>query len=282
MVPTYASSSLFPLTVFAGEKSEPGSARAPSGALPGETCAKVCKQNLMFPKVRIAMTDAVEQQAAFSRKCALIAAKAADEKKATDIMVQEVRDLIGVTDYFVIATAANSPPGGRHHRRDRGQAARGGVHQAHPPRDVRRRKLVASGLRQHRRACVHARDPRVLPPEALWNDAPVIDLAAEAGLENLQYSDRIAKLLGREAAQATRLKAPRASDGRLGRRGSAQKGGARRAFQKERPSATAEGSFLARADRRGFAEVLSPDARADPGTVNNLAQIPAGDRQPSA
>ena len=82
--------------------------RAPSGALPGETCAKVCKQNLMFPKVRIAMTDAVEQQAAFSRKCALIAAKAADEKKATDIMVQEVRDLIGVTDYFVIATAANS------------------------------------------------------------------------------------------------------------------------------------------------------------------------------
>lgn len=46
-------------------------------------------------------------------------------------------------------------PGGRHHRRDRGLAARGGVHQAHSPRDVRRRKLVASGLRQHRRARVH-------------------------------------------------------------------------------------------------------------------------------
>ena len=43
-----------------------------------------------------------------SRECALIAARAADGKKATDIMVQEVRDLIGVTDYFVIATAANS------------------------------------------------------------------------------------------------------------------------------------------------------------------------------
>ena len=43
-----------------------------------------------------------------SRTCALIAARAADAKKATDIMVQEVRDLIGVTDYFVIITAANN------------------------------------------------------------------------------------------------------------------------------------------------------------------------------
>ena len=57
--------------------------------------------------------EAKEQKAAkasaesSSRECALIAARAADEKKATDIMVQEVRDLISVTDYFVIATAAN-------------------------------------------------------------------------------------------------------------------------------------------------------------------------------
>ena len=51
------------------------------------------------------MTDAVAEQAAFSRKCAIIAAQAADEKKATDIMVQEVRELIGVTDYFVILPA---------------------------------------------------------------------------------------------------------------------------------------------------------------------------------
>ena len=43
-----------------------------------------------------------------SRTAALIAARAADEKKATDIMVQEVKELIGVTDYFVIATASNN------------------------------------------------------------------------------------------------------------------------------------------------------------------------------
>ena len=34
--------------------------------------------------------------------------------------------------------------------------------------------------------------------EALWNDAPVIDLAAEAGLTDIEYSDRIAKMLGKE------------------------------------------------------------------------------------
>lgn len=54
------------------------------------------------------MTDKIAEQIAFSRECAIVAARAADEKKATDIMVQEVRDLIGVTDYFVIVTASNS------------------------------------------------------------------------------------------------------------------------------------------------------------------------------
>ena len=43
-----------------------------------------------------------------AKECALIAARAADEKKATDIMVQEVKDLISVTDYFVIATTKNN------------------------------------------------------------------------------------------------------------------------------------------------------------------------------
>ena len=38
----------------------------------------------------------------------LIAARAADEKKATDILVQDVRELVSITDYFVIVTATNS------------------------------------------------------------------------------------------------------------------------------------------------------------------------------
>ena len=177
------------------------SPRAPSRASSRGTCAKVCKQNLMFPKVRIAMTDAVEQQAAFSRECALIAAKAADEKKATDIMVQEVCDLIGVTDYFVIATAANSRQVDAiideiedKLRED------AGIKPTH-------REMSADGswsLLDYGNIVVHVFMPETREYyrlEALWNDAPVIDLAAEAGLENLQYSDRIAKLLGREATQ---------------------------------------------------------------------------------
>ena len=43
-----------------------------------------------------------------SRAVALAAAKAADSKKATDILVQDLRGLSSVTDYFVIVTAANN------------------------------------------------------------------------------------------------------------------------------------------------------------------------------
>ena len=43
-----------------------------------------------------------------SKDYAVIAARAADSKKATDIIVQFVGEIISVTDYFVIVTAANS------------------------------------------------------------------------------------------------------------------------------------------------------------------------------
>lgn len=38
----------------------------------------------------------------------LIAARAADSKKATDIIIQDVRELVGITDFFVIVTAQNN------------------------------------------------------------------------------------------------------------------------------------------------------------------------------
>jgi ribosome-associated protein len=41
------------------------------------------------------------------RQWAVIAARAADEKKATDVTVLDVGDLLGITDAFVICSATN-------------------------------------------------------------------------------------------------------------------------------------------------------------------------------
>ncbi len=43
-----------------------------------------------------------------SKEKVLIAARAADGKKATDIVIQDVRELVGVTDFFCIVTASNN------------------------------------------------------------------------------------------------------------------------------------------------------------------------------
>ena len=136
-----------------------------------------------------------EATARDSRACAIIAARAADAKKATDIMVQDVRELVSVTDYFVIATARNA----------RQVAA---IIDA-IEEDVR----IRSGLKPlHREGTndglwalldygsfvVHVFQPETRDYyrlEALWNDAPVVDLEQEAGIADLEYSDRIAKLL---------------------------------------------------------------------------------------
>ena len=141
------------------------------------------------------MTDRIAEQAAFSRKCAIVAAQAADEKKATDIMVQEVRDLIGVTDYFVIVTATSN-------------------RQVHAIIDAveEAERLQAKITPLHREetrdgswelldygsVVVHVFQPETREYyrlEALWNDAPVMDLAKEAGIDDAVYSDRIAAML---------------------------------------------------------------------------------------
>ncbi|WP_172136858.1 ribosome silencing factor [Adlercreutzia sp. ZJ473] len=143
------------------------------------------------------MTDKIAEQVAFSRRCAIIAARAADEKKATDIMVQEVRELIGVTDYFVIVTAANSRQVEaiideiEDKLREEAQ-----VKPSH-------REVSGDGswsLLDYGDIVVHVFMPETREYyrlEALWNDAPVVDLAAEAGLADIQYSERIAKMLGK-------------------------------------------------------------------------------------
>ena len=132
---------------------------------------------------------------ATARECALIAARAADERKATDIMVIKVGDLIDVTDYFVIATGANTP---------QVEAILESVEDA---------LRIEAGIKPIQREQTKDRSWELLDygsfvvdvfqPEAreyyrletMWSDAPVIDLA-EAGIEHPEYSERIEKLVG--------------------------------------------------------------------------------------
>ena len=147
---------------------------------------------------KAAVAEAPRPAEPTSRECALIAARAADEKKATDIMVQEVGDLIGVTDYFVIATAANNRQVeaivDEIEEKLRTQARVKPIH----------REGTQDGtwsLLDYGSFVVHVFQPETRDYyrlEALWNDAPVIDLAKEAGLVDVEYSDRIAKLLGKK------------------------------------------------------------------------------------
>lgn len=128
------------------------------------------------------------------RKAAIAAARAAEDKKATDIMVQEVRELIGVTDYFVIVSASNPR---------QVDAIIGEIE------DVLRkdfdmkpvnRELSRDGswsLLDYGSIVIHVfqQDTReYYRLESLWNEAPIIDLAEE-GFEDLQYSERIAVII---------------------------------------------------------------------------------------
>ena len=144
------------------------------------------------------MTETAKNIAS-SRECALIAAKAADERKATDIMVQEVKELVSSTDYFVIATAANNRQVAAIVDEVEEQVrVQGGIKPLH-------REGLNDGtwaLLDYGDIIVHVFQPEARDfyrLETLWNDAPVLDLK-EAGITDAEYSDRIAKLLGEEEA----------------------------------------------------------------------------------
>ena len=136
-----------------------------------------------------------------SKTLAIEIAKILDKKKAQDVRVLKVDSLTVLTDYFVIATASNNR---------QVEAIIDEIEDAVRTK-AQMKPLHREGtqdgtwsLLDYGSFVVHVFQPETREYyrlEALWNDAPVIDLAAEAGLENLQYSDRIAKLLGREAAQ---------------------------------------------------------------------------------
>ncbi len=129
------------------------------------------------------------------RECALIAARAADGRKATDIMVISVGDVIDVTDFFVIATGQNTP---------QVEAILDSVEEA-LRKEAGVKPISREQTKDHSWELIDYGDfvVDVFQPEArefyrletLWGDAPVVDLA-EAGIEHPEYSERIAKLVG--------------------------------------------------------------------------------------
>ena len=129
-----------------------------------------------------------------SRDWALIAARAADSKKATDIVVQDVRKALIITDYFVIATGANNR---------QVDAITEAIEEA-LRKEVGIKPIGREGvdemtwvLLDYGDFVVHVFQPELREfyrLEALWNDVPLVNLS-EAGIEHAEYSDRIAKLI---------------------------------------------------------------------------------------
>ena len=134
-------------------------------------------------------------QEASSRECALIAARAADERKATDIVVVKVGDVLDVTDYFVIATGANTPQvEAILDNIEEKVREEGGM----KPLSREQTKDHSWELLDYGSFVVDIFQPEAREfyrLETLWGDAPIIDLA-EAGIEHPEYSERIAKLVG--------------------------------------------------------------------------------------
>lgn len=140
-----------------------------------------------------AKTEMTNYEAA--KDWAIIAARAANKKKATDIIVQEVRELIGETDFFVIVTAANAR---------QVNAIIDAIEE-----DLRLEAHVKPLHREETRdgswelldygaVVIHVFQPdtrEYYRLEALWNDAPIMDLEKEAGIADAVYSDRIGELL---------------------------------------------------------------------------------------
>ena len=120
---------------------------------------------------------------------ALAAARAIDEKKGTDIVIQDVSDLLNVTDYFVICTAANN----------RRVDAIAEEVEEQLFKDFGIKPVSKWVLMDYGPIVVHIFQPGprdYYRLEQLWDAAPTVDVAL-AGIEDPVYTERIARLLER-------------------------------------------------------------------------------------
>jgi ribosome-associated protein len=134
------------------------------------------------PFVTIALCDRPSRRfspIATSRQLAVACARIADDKKASDIVVLDLRKLNGITDYFVICSALND-------RQSRAIAEEVAV-------EMKRKGLRAYGIEGHRGAPWILEDfgdfvlhvfrenhRKFYDLESLWGDAPRLDWTKKA------------------------------------------------------------------------------------------------------
>ena len=129
------------------------------------------------------------------RDAAVIAARAANEMKAIDVLVQKVGPFIGVTDYFVFATVRN-PRQAEAVIEKMEEDLR--TKAAMKPLDREISKDGSWSLLDYGPLVIHvfsqeARDYYRI--EQLWSDAPFIDVRPLEGFEDMEYTDRGSALL---------------------------------------------------------------------------------------
>ena len=135
-----------------------------------------------------------ENSAVTAREGALIAALAANAKKASDIVVQQVGALIDVTDYFVTLTARNARQADaiideiEERERERGLKV---VHREMTPHG-------SWSLLDYGAFIIHVFQPEARDHyrlETLWEAAPLLDVRELPEFEDLEYGERIAAFI---------------------------------------------------------------------------------------
>ena len=109
----------------------------------------------------------------------MIAARAADSKKATDILIQDVRELVGITDFFVIVTAQNNRQiSAVLDAIEEAEIKEAGV----KPCSGERAREGFGALQDYGDFVVHVFQPEgrdYYRLEEIWNDAPTIPFVSE-------------------------------------------------------------------------------------------------------
>ena len=106
---------------------------------------------------------------------ATLAAQVADAEHGSDIMVLEVGEVLGVTEYFVIVSASNRAAGAQPGRRDRGPDPGADRPLAAAQRGRARAAVGAGRLRRRGGARVPAEVREFYEIERLYTDVPKVD-----------------------------------------------------------------------------------------------------------